>query len=214
MWVRVFRGVTLAIVGALIVMSGCSSGKARAKPPLPQIMRAPAEAATLSVYVHRLVTPPATPEDHWDYKHMPGLTRGLRQAFQVALTRAGYRVVVGRREPRDLVAMVQADWPKDRAGVASVTISAGARVIDQLSAEIPVVGKGSRLQHLEGHAAVSLVNALNRSPALVAYARERMAPPPPAQIAEPLDESIYEIPDPVPPPPPAGDAGVVDPFGF
>jgi hypothetical protein len=179
-------------------------------------MRAPAQLATLSIHVHRLITPPQTPEDHWDYEHMSGLTRGLREAFQVALIHAGYRLVVGRREPRDLVATVQADWPHERAGVASLTLTAQGKVVDQLSAVIPIIGKPPRTTHLDEHAAVNLVHALNASAPVAEYARNRTAPAP-VKIAQPPPSEPYFVPQ-IVEPPPASDAGAepedIYPFGF
>ncbi|MBW2524343.1 MAG: hypothetical protein JRI23_09220 [Deltaproteobacteria bacterium] len=217
MWVWLPTGAALLAVTAIIAAIGCSSSSRPVKPPPPQVGRAPAELAQLSIHVHRLVSPPETPADHWDYQHMSGLTRGLRESFQVALTRAGYRVVVGRREPRDMVATIQADWPHDRPGVASLTVSSSGRVIDQLSAEIPVIGRPPRTSHLEEHAAVRLVHGLNGSAKVTAFARERAArraaqiaaTPAPPKLPAPL------IPDPFPEL--EADAGVdaaTPPFGF
>ena len=203
--------------GGFVAMIGCGSASKPAKPPAPQVQRASPQLVALSIHVHRLITPPQTPEDHWDYKHMSGLTRGLREAFQVALIHAGYRVVVGRRDPRDLVATVQADWPHERAGVASLTITAKGKVVDQLSAVIPIIGKPPRTTHLDEHAAVNLVHALNSSAALAEYARTRAAPAP-VQIAEPAP-TPYFVPQTVvpPPPPPATEPGEEEdiyPIGF
>lgn len=181
---RVPRGAAALVAAVAVVVSGCSSSSYPPKPPPPTVERAPAELAALAIHVHRLVSPPETPEDEWDYQHMSGLTRGLRQAFQLALTRAGYRVVVDRRDPRDLVATLHADWPHDRPGVATLKISARGQVVEQLSTEIPIVGEAPRTQHLEEHAAVSLVHALNASQAVRAFASHR-AKLQPLQIAEP-----------------------------
>jgi hypothetical protein len=149
---------------------GCSS-PTPVKPPAPPITRAPLELSSLRIHVHQLATPPETPEDEYDYKHMPGLTRELRDAFQAALVRAGYVVVVSRRDPRDLVATIQADWPLNGPGVASLTLAADGQVLDQLSAIVPVLGESPRKVELYEHGAAALVDALARSAQVSALAR-------------------------------------------
>lgn len=180
----------LLAVGVVVGVSmfGCSSGGPPPQPPPPPVQQAPAELSKLLVHVHRLVTPPKTPEDEWDYHHMPGYTKGLRAAFQVQLTRAGYTVVLDRRAPRDIVATVQADWPYDHAGVATLKVTAGGRVIDQMSVEIPIIGKPPYTTYLDEHAAVGLVHALSSSEAVRAFAREGTVDRP-LQIAQPPAES-------------------------
>jgi hypothetical protein len=180
------RRAFLRLALALLAL-GCAA-PTPVKPPPPPIAPAPQELASLRIHVHQLVTPPETPEDEYDYKHMPGLTRDLRDAFQVALVGAGYVVVVSRRDPRDLVARIQADWPLDGPGVASLTLlDAQGQVIDQLSAIVPVLGKFPHSAQLYDHGAGAMVTAMSRSTkvgALARWLRERgekkvAAPPEP-----------------------------------
>src|SRR3954466_4260644 len=117
----------------LLAAVGCSPAPV-VKPPPPPVAPASPELAALTIHVQQLVSPPETPDDEYDYKHMSGFTTDLRTAFQVALVRAGYTVVVDRRGTRDLVAKIQATWPYDSAGVATLTLEADGKVIDQLSA--------------------------------------------------------------------------------
>lgn len=174
----------LFVVAVQVGAVGCGGGSYPPKPPPPPVEPAPAEVAALAIHVHRLVTPPETEADRWDYEHMSGLTRGLREAFQLALTRAGYRVVIGRHDPRDLVATIRADFPRDRPGVATLSLAADGRVVEQLSVEIPMVGDPPRTVHLEEHAAAMLVHGMSASPALRALA-ERFGAQEPLRMGAP-----------------------------
>jgi hypothetical protein len=164
----------ISVIG-LAALAMCSACGARPPlPPTPLLEPIPQELRPLAIHVHVLATPAETPDDDWDYHHMPGYTAGLRQAVQLQLTRAGYVVVVDRRSPRDLVALVHASWPTDRPGVASLSLtSSDGTLVDQCSAEVPVVREGSTVRHLENHAAIALVNAITRSRAVAEFARSR-----------------------------------------
>jgi hypothetical protein len=100
------------------------------------------------------------------------MTRDLRDAFQAALVRAGYVVVINRRDPRDLVAKIQADWPMKRPGVATMTLTADGQVIDQVAVIVAVLGEFPREVRLYDHGAGALVDAMSRSGRVRALARQ------------------------------------------
>jgi len=165
---RSLRAVVI-IVLCLLPLAACS-GTPPPKPPPPPVAPAPEALRSLVVYVHQMQHPPESDLDKWDYNHTPGLTEGLRNAFERQLTRAGYRAVVGRRGPHDLMAVVHANWPYDHPGVASLTLMAGNDAVEQLSVEIPLANDRKYDRFLEEHAAVALVEAMGRSSALVTFA--------------------------------------------
>lgn len=167
---RAFSSVSRRLFLAL-PLAGCSTSPPP-KPPPPPIQPAPPEQSWLAVHVHQLVSPPETPEDQDEYKNMSGYTSILRTAFSGALQKAGYTVVVGRKNPRDLVAKIQATWPLDTHGVATLLLLDGSsgRPVQQLSALIPAEKHDSSTIYLEEHAAVELVNALSRSAEIAAFA--------------------------------------------
>ena len=71
----------------------CAGGEASAAARCPRVARACGVDDSCST----AGSPPETPDDEYDYRHMSGHTTDLRSAFQVALVRAGYTVVVDRR---------------------------------------------------------------------------------------------------------------------
>lgn len=146
----------------LLAAVGCSPPPP-VKPPPPPVSQAPRELAALAIHVHQLRSPPESAYDEYDYKHMSGLTNGLRDAFQVALVRAGYTVIVDRRGERDVEAKIQATWPNDAPGVATLTLEADGKVIEQVSAVLPLLAGSTYGEHLEEHGAVALVEAMARS---------------------------------------------------
>jgi hypothetical protein len=184
MWAVGLALGAMAASSGLPGLLGCSSSHYPAKPPAPSVEPAPTTLRVLRIYVHQMATPAENAQDEWDYHHTPGYTTDLRDAFRLALTRAGYTTVVSRHAPSDLTALVEATWPSDRAGVATLTLTSGPEVVDQLSVEIPVLGTTPYMVHLEDHAAVSLVRLLNRSKAVADMARgPRQAQP--LQVASP-----------------------------
>lgn len=154
-------------------LAGCSTSPPP-KPPPPPVQPAPPEQRWLAIHVHQLVTPPETPDDQDEYHHMPGYTAMLRDAFSAMLQKAGYTVIVGRKSPRDLVAKVQATWPSNTPGVATLLLLDGSsgRTVQQLSALIPNKPHNGLSVYLEEHAAVELVNALSRSEEVASFAAQ------------------------------------------
>lgn len=153
---------------------GCSPAPV-VKPPPPPVSQAPRELAALAIHVHQLASPPESAYDEFDYKHMSGLTGGLREAFQVALVRAGYTVIVDRRGERDVEAKIQATWPNDAPGVATLTLEADGKVIEQVSAVLPLLVGSPYGEHLEEHGAVALVEAMARSGKVAELSRWKAA---------------------------------------
>lgn len=168
---------------ASLLSTGCSQPWPVDSPP-PPVVAAPSALRSIAIHVHQLASPPESAQDEWDYHHMPGYTGELRRALVEQLQRAGYTVVVDRRQPHDAVAVVQATWPNDRAGTATLVISAREETVAILSAAIPFVGEPPRIEHLEGDAAVALVHAVSRSPEFHALARDLEPRRPTAVIAE------------------------------
>src|SRR5262249_36636212 len=122
------------------------------------------------VYEH--VHPPETPEDDYESHHTSGYTEILRSAFQVALARAGYVVVLGRHEECDLVARISGTWVElHAAAVATLKLSAGERVVEQLSVAVPQGLSKDFDYHLDEGAAL-LVEKMSASPNVAAFARE------------------------------------------
>jgi hypothetical protein len=148
------------------------------------VSAAPRELAALAIHVHQYMSPPESEYDKYDYNHMSGLTNGLRDAFQVALVRAGYTVIVDRRGERDVEAKIQATWPSDAPGVATLTLEADGKVIDQVSAVLPLLAGSTYGEHLEADGAVALVEAMGRSVKVAELARWKVQKKSP-QIAGP-----------------------------
>lgn len=168
MWFSV-RAVAVAMA---IGLAGCSNLPAEDPPP-PPVERAPTELQGLAIHVHRLATPAQNEQDEWDYHNMPGYTRYLRGELVHQLQRAGYTVVVGRDQPRDCVAVVQATWPHDAPATATLVMHTTEGVpIATVSVEVPVMPDDYGVEHLEAHGAVELVHALSRSRELRAFARD------------------------------------------
>lgn len=159
----VSRRLFSSAFGAALVLAGCQTPWPVETPP-PPVQPAPPALQGIAIHVHQHVTPPETEQDRWDYHNMPGLTGGLRQAVVTQLQRAGYTVVVDRHQPHDAVALIQADWPYDRDGTATLVLSDGdGERIATFSARIPFLGEAPRIEHLEADAAVFLVDAISRS---------------------------------------------------
>lgn len=154
-----------------LVATACSNLPAE-EPPPPIVTPAPAELAGLVVHVFQLVTPAVTPEDDWDYHHMPGYTGELRRLFQLELVRAGFTVTVDRADPADLVAVIQSEMPPGQSGVATLALSSGGAVIDHISVQVPVSGKPPKTVHHSAETAVRLVEAMSQSPAVSQFAME------------------------------------------
>jgi hypothetical protein len=140
-------------------------------PPATPVQAASPEMRLLRVHVYQGARPPETPEDERDYKTTPGYTHGLRRSFLGALQQAGYTVVLERTAPRDLVAVIHAEWLYDHPGVASLTLRRGDEVVDQLSVVVGLLGTPPHTVHLEQQAAVDLVDALTSSPRVQAFVR-------------------------------------------
>ncbi|MFO0555983.1 MAG: hypothetical protein U0271_46830 [Polyangiaceae bacterium] len=162
---------------AVFLLLGASQ-TACAKPwpvdtPPPAVEPAPARLKRVRVYVHQLLGTPQNAQDRWDYYNMSGLTSELRKAFMSQLQLAGYTVIVDRNMPHDLTAVIQAVWPNDRPGVATMILTAAdGAVIEQLSASIPFVGEPPRIEFLEGDAAVQLVDEMSGSTKVSIFAQE------------------------------------------
>jgi hypothetical protein len=154
------------------------------EPPLPPIEPAPRDVAKLTVHVHALVAPPETPQDEWEYHHMSGLTGQLRSAFQSELQAAGYTVIVDRHREADLVATIDADWPVEQPGVATLTLTDGGRTVERLSTAIRLLGTPPETRYLKNEAAQALVRAMSRSEKVAAFAKDRPSRATP-QIAAP-----------------------------
>ena len=172
-----------ALLSAWLVATGCSPPWPVDRPP-PPVAAAPRELRSIAIHVHELASPPKSAQDEWDYHNMPGYTAELRRALVAQLQRAGYTVVVDRRQPHDAVAVVQATWPDDGAGTATLVISRRDEPVVIVSAAIPFVGEPPRIEHLEGDAAVALVHAISRSAEMFALARALEARRPSSVIAE------------------------------
>ncbi len=94
----------------------------------------------------------------------------LCAAFQRALVRAGYRVIVDVEAPTDLVARLDADWQMAGLSVASLTLSTGQGVVvEQLGAVVATPKDAG--EDLAG--AADLVNALGASTRLGAWVAEK-----------------------------------------
>jgi hypothetical protein len=143
--------------------------------PPPPVQPAPQELASVAIHVHQLVSPPTSEQDRWDYHHMPGLTGELRSAFTQQLEQAGYTVVVDRRIPHDVLALIQAEWPVERPGTASLVLTARGETIARFSESIPILGEPPRTEYLEADAAVSLVDAMSRSSELLRFSQRQAA---------------------------------------
>lgn len=156
------RGFFCAL-GVTAVLAACHTPWPVDTPP-PPVQPAPPLLHGIAIHVHQHVTPPQTEQDRWDYHNMPGLTGELRRAVVIQLQRAGYTVVVDRHQPHDAVALIQADWPYEREGTATLVLNRGDERIATFSAPIPFIGEPPRIEHLEADAAVSLVDAITRSP--------------------------------------------------
>lgn len=169
---------SLSSVAPLVALLALAGPTGCAKPwpvdtPPPAVQPAPQGLKRVRVYVHQLQGAPQNAQDRWDYYNMPGFTAGLRQAFMSQLQLAGYTVVVDRNMPRDLTAVIQAVWPNDRPGVATMVLTANdGVVVDQLSASIPFLGEPPRIEFLEGDAAVALTDQLSRSVKIAIFAKQ------------------------------------------
>jgi hypothetical protein len=97
----------------------------------------------------------------------------LCAAFQRALVRAGYRVIVDVEAPTDLVARLDADWQMAGLSVASLTLSTGQGVVvEQLGAVVATPRDAG--EDLAG--AADLVNAVGTSTRLGVWVAEKKTP--------------------------------------
>ena len=183
--VRIFACVFVIGIGAAIGL-GCSKLPA-AEPPPPIVERAPKEVATLAVHVFQLAQPPVLPEDDWDYHHMPGYTGELRRLFQSQLQQAGFTVILDRATPADLVATIQSDMPHEKPGVATLVVKRQGEIVDRISVAVRVSGRPPNTVHHVEEAAVRLVEAMSKSAAVLAVARDvaarRSKPAPSSDLA-------------------------------
>ena len=154
---------------ALLLIVGCSKPWPVDTPP-PPVQPAPDGLKVMAIHVHQHKTPAETAQDEWDYHNMPGLTAELRRAVIMQLQRAGYTVVVDRMQPHDVVAVVQADWPNDHDGTATLVLENAGQPIATFSARIPIIGTPPRTEHLEATAAVYLVDKISGSQDVRAFA--------------------------------------------
>jgi hypothetical protein len=184
------------------MLSGTSCSSAPVKePPPPRVQRAPATITTLAIHVFQNITPPQTPDDEWDYRHMPGYTASLRQEVQAQLQHAGFTVIVDRKTPADIVATIQSDMPHERTGVATMVLYRRGQMIDRISVPIAVWGASPRAVHMIAHASVQLVEALERSTAVAAVANEvagkevvKLVAPPAVAVASAATTGSDECP--------------------
>ena len=159
------------MLASLTLTLACSNLPA-VEPPAPVVARAPDAVAGLAVYVFQMAQPATSPQDDWDYHHMPGYTGELRRLFQTQLQQAGFTVLLDRTTEADLVATVQSDMPYEQAGVATLVLSRRGEIVDRISVPVRVSGEPSRTVHHAGEAAVRLVEAMSKSSPLAAVARE------------------------------------------
>lgn len=159
-------------------------------PPPPPIKQAPGHLAALRIHVQN-ATQHAASEAKEDFC---ANTIYLRGAVQRSLVRAGYRVVVSADEPNDLTARVNADWPWDKPGTATLSfVDTGGTTVDQISGLVIF----DENHNIDERSAVALVEAMKHSPRLAQFARETgkpdpkpvaVTPPPPRTAAERLEE--------------------------
>jgi hypothetical protein len=168
----------LAFIAACAAAPGCWGPKRPTRPPPAAVAPVPAALSGISIHVHRLASPVENDDDRYDYSHMPGYTDGMRAALSTALAQAGYKVVLDRRTPADIVAVVYEElsspYPEDeprREGVATVALrDRFGNVLDRLSAPVPMVGQGYDSEALDDHAAAALIEAMGRSEPLLRFA--------------------------------------------
>jgi hypothetical protein len=137
----------------------------------------------LRVHVYEHVHPPETPEDDYENHHTPGHTENLRHAFQVALVRAGYSVVLRRHEPCDLVAHIAAVWEDRTGAAATLKLTADDKVIEQFSDVVPKDLSKDYGEYYYDEGAARLVDRMSSSPNVAAFAHDVAAKTP--KIAAP-----------------------------
>jgi hypothetical protein len=172
----------LAVAIVLALSASCSVPPAPPR-PVPQVLAAGPELRLLRVHVYQQIHPPETPEDDYEYHHTPGHTDHLRNAFQVALARAGYTVVLRRHEACDLVARIAAVWEDRTGAVATLKLTADDRVIEQFSAVVPKDLSKDYGDYYYDEGAARLVDRMSSSPNVGAFAHDVAAKTP--KIAAP-----------------------------
>jgi hypothetical protein len=154
---------TVSILVFSLLAVACNSRKP--KPP-PKVEPAPLALATLKFHVYNATNEAARRAEEDD---VAGYTIHLRGAFQRALVRAGYTVVIKPGDPHDLVARIHAEWPWQKPGTATLVLEAPEGVVTQFSALVEVDENAD----LDEQGAADLVNAISTSPSVAAYARRK-----------------------------------------
>lgn len=175
----------LALASAL-ALSACSSS--RTPLPLPPIQPAPAEIASLRVFVINASHEAARDANETT---VTGYTIQMRGAVQRSLVRAGLTVVVMPTHPADLLAKVDIEHPSiGKLGLASMTLTTPEGVVvDQLS---NVIGLDENVD-IDERGPVSLVEKLIRSPRVAAFARDHSRPA--CEIVKAHEKKVLEVPE-------------------
>jgi hypothetical protein len=153
----------IALVALALAVVGCN-GK-QPKPP-PQVNPAPRELTALRIHVYNASSDAARKAEEDD---VSGYTIHLRGAVQRALVRAGYTVVIKPEEPHDLVARIHAEWPWKKPGTATLVLEAREGVVTQFSGLVDIDENAD----LDEQDAADLVDAISRSPSVIAFARRK-----------------------------------------
>jgi hypothetical protein len=157
-----FRLVVLCAAVLVALGSGCAG-----EPPPPVMpLQAPVTLQRLRVHVHNANRERAEHDENVNL-----YTIFLRQALERALVRAGYRVVGDPTQPYDVVAVVTlGDFASSQhvasEATASLTLRAGSRIVDQLSAIVSIDDHAN----LESRGPAALADAITRSPNVAAFA--------------------------------------------
>ena len=130
--------------------------------PPPPVRPAPAELSELRIHVVNASSARARAAREDD---VTGFTLEVRGAFQSALARAGYVVIVEPTEHHDLDAQIDTDYQSD-ALVTSLALRAPGGTVDQLSGSVRV----GELATVAQEDVVELVERLARSERLLRYA--------------------------------------------
>jgi hypothetical protein len=156
---------------ALLILAvglGACSNLPPERPPVP-VSAVPSELGRLRIHVENANDLRAREAGESD---ATGYTLRVRGAFQSALERAGWVVVVSPGAPRDVGAWLHTDYQAGRSGVGgalvtSLTLTAPGGVVEQLSTVVAVDSHAE----IDETAVVHLAETVGRSERVARYAR-------------------------------------------
>jgi hypothetical protein len=156
---RLLRSCVLIL---LVGLAGCSS----APIPLPPIRLAPAEVASLRIFVINASDYAARNAGETT---VTGYTLYMRSAVQRSLTRAGFTVVVSPTDPTDLLAKVDVESPNiGKPGMASMMLAnPDGVVIEQISGIVEL----DENVDIDERGPIGLVERVAYSPRIEAFAK-------------------------------------------